>query len=164
MGAANGRATSSMNDRSFVDTNVLVYLFDADSPAKQARARQILEQDGGNVPLAGSRKGNSYLVLSTQVLQEFYVTVTRKLGVPLAPEVAVEATRRFAELHLVYIDAQLIFNAIALSQRHTVSMWDGLILQAALDGGCTRLLTEDLHDGWNLDGLRIENPFKDLSD
>ncbi len=154
-----------MTDRSFVDTNVLVYLFDADSPTKQARAREILEGDGGNVPLGGSRgRNNSYLVLSTQVLQEFYVTVTRKLGVPLAPEVAFEATRRFAELHVVYIDAQLVFNAIALSQRHTVSMWDGLILQAALDSGCTRLLTEDLHDGWILDGLRVENPFKDLSD
>ena len=109
-----------MTARSFVDTNVLVYLFDADSPAKQARARKILEQDSGNVP-AGRSPGeaSSYLVLSTQVLQEFYVTVTRKLGVPLTPEVALEATKHFAQLHLVYIDAQLIFNAIALSQRHT---------------------------------------------
>ena len=154
-----------MIDRCFVDTNVLVYLFDADSPAKQARARQILEQDAGNNPMGESRsKTGSYLVLSTQVLQEFYVTVTRKLGVPLAPEIAFEATRRFAQLHLVYIDARLIFDAIALSQHHKVSMWDGLILQAALDGGCRRLLTEDLHDGWNLDGLQVENPFKDLSD
>ncbi len=153
-----------MIDRTFVDTNVLVYLFDADSPDKQVRARQILELDGGNVLPGRSRgKSSSYLVLSTQVLQEFYVTVTRKLGVPLEPEVAHEATRRLAQLHLVYIDAQLTLDAIALSRRHTVSMWDGLILQAALDGGCTRLLTEDLHDGWDLDGLRVENPFRDLS-
>ncbi len=142
-----------MKDRTFVDTNVLVYLFDADSPDKQVRARQILEQDGAR----------SYLVLSTQVLQEFYVTVTRKLGVPLAPETALAVTKRFAELHIVHIDARLVLDAIALSQRHTVSMWDGLILQAALGSGCTRLLTEDLHHGWDLDGLRVENPFKDLS-
>lgn len=143
-----------MSDRVFVDTNVLVYLFDADSPVKQTRAREILEQDGGS----------SYLVLSTQVLQEFYVTVTRKLGTPLAPEAALEVTKRFAQLHIVYIDTQLVFDAIALSQRHTVSMWDGLILQAALNAGCSRLLTEDLHTGWNLDGLRIENPFEGLND
>ncbi len=145
---------SALHRRCFVDTNVLVYLFDAGAPAKQARAREVLEGDGGA----------SFLVLSTQVLQEFYVTVTRKLGVPLAPGVALEATKRFAQLHLVYIDAQLIFDAIALSRRHTVSMWDGLILQAALDGGCSRLLTEDLHDGWDLGGLRVENPFQDLDD
>ena len=58
----------------------------------------------------------------------------------------------------------MVFEAVALSQRHTVSMWDALILQAAIDGGCTRLLTEDLHDGWDLQGLQVENPFRDLSD
>ena len=143
-----------MTDRSFLDTNVLVYLFDADSPRKQARAREILEDDGSSY----------FLVLSTQVLQEFYVTVTRKLAVPLAPDVALEAMRRFAQLHVVYIDTPMIFDAVALSQTHTVSMWDGLILQAAIDGGCNRLLTEDLHHGWNLHGLRVENPFRDLND
>ena len=143
-----------MKDRSFVDTNVLVYLFDADSPNKQSRAREILEQDGAG----------SYLVLSTQVLQEFYVTVTRKLGVPLAPEVAFQATKRFAQLHLVHIDAQMLFDGIALSRKHTVSMWDGLILQAAIDSACCRLLTEDLQDGWDLGGLVVENPFRDLGD
>ncbi len=153
-----------MINRTFVDTNVLVYLFDDDAPAKQARAREILESDAINLPPGRTGEGtHSFLVLSTQVLQEFYVTVTRKLSVSLTPEVALEATRRFAQLHLIHIDAQLIFGAIALSQRHTVSMWDGLILQAALDSGCKRLLTEDLHDGWDLDGLKIENPFKDLA-
>ena len=143
-----------MKDRVFVDTNVLVYLFDADAPEKQARAREVFERDSAHC----------YLVLSTQVLQEFYVTVTRKLAEPLAPTAALEATRRLAQLHLVYIDAQLVFDAIALSQKHVVSMWDGLILQAAKDSACARLLTEDLHDGWELDGLRVENPFQDLSD
>ncbi len=143
-----------MPDRSFLDTNVLVYLFDADAPAKQARAREILAQDSRG----------SYLVLSTQVLQEFYVTATRKLAVPLPPEVALEAVKRFAQLHVVYVDTQMVFGAIALSQSHTVSMWDGLILQAAIDSGCSRLLTEDLHDGWDLHGLKVENPFRDLSD
>ena len=143
-----------MADRTFLDTNVLVYLFDADAPGKQTRAREILREDGGG----------SYLALSTQVLQEFYVTATRKLAVPLPPETAHEAVKRFAQLHVVHIDTQMIFDAIALSQDHTVSLWDSLILRAAVDSGCQRLLTENLHDGWNLHGLRVENPFKDLSD
>ena len=62
-----------MSGRAFFDTNVLVYLFDSDSPAKQARAREVFESEG--------RAGN--VVISTQVLQEFYVAVTRKLGKPL---------------------------------------------------------------------------------
>ena len=151
---AGGRATSSMIDRTFVDTNVLIYLFDTDAPGKQARAREILEQDGSG----------SYLVVSTQVLQEFYVNATRKLAVPLSPDVALKAVQRFAQLHVVYVDTPMIFGAIALSQKHTVSMWDGLILQAAIDSACTRLLTEDLHHGWDLHGLRVENPFRDLND
>lgn len=142
-----------MPDRTFVDTNVLVYLFDADSPDKQAKAREILEQD----------KQSSHLVLSTQVLQEFYVTVTRKLAVPLASDDALEAVKRFAKLHVVYADVQTVLDAIALSQRHTISMWDGLILQAAINSGCGRLLTEDLHDGWELHGLKVENPFGSVS-
>ncbi len=140
-----------MSDRKFVDTNVLVYLFDNDEPNKQARAREVLAEEGG----AGR------LVLSTQVLQEFYVTVTRKLGVPLSPQAALEATKRLTQFHIVHPDSQMVLDAIALCQQKTVSLWDALILQAALNGGCTHLLTEDLHDGWVLDGLRVENPFKE---
>ena len=141
-----------MSDRKFVDTNVLVYLFDADAPEKQARAKQILELDG----VGGD------LVLSTQVLQEFYVTVTRKLETPVAPREALELTRLLSALYVVQTDTQMILDAIVFSQRHVISLWDGLILQAALQAGCKRLLTEDLQDGWTVQGLRIENPFREI--
>ncbi len=137
----------------FVDTNVFVYLFDGDAPAKQEKAREILEVAG--------RSGR--LALSTQVLQEFYVTVTRKLGDPLSELEALDTVRRLSAFHVVQIDAPMVVDSIELSQRHQTSLWDGLIIQAALSAGCARLLTEDLQDGWVVKGLRVENPFRGLS-
>ncbi|MCP4664067.1 MAG: PIN domain-containing protein [bacterium] len=142
-----------MSDRTFIDTNVLVYRFDKDTPGKQARARQVLDTEG----LRGK------LVLSTQVLQEFYVTVTRKLARPLEETAALEATRHLMALHVVQVDVDLISSAIVLSQDHKTSLWDALIIEAARRAGCRKLLTEDLQDGWKIDGLEIVNPFRDLS-
>jgi len=141
-----------MNGKAFVDTNVLVYLFDGDAPQKQQRAREVLSAEG-----AGGT-----LVLSTQVLQEFYVSVTRKLGVPLAPSEAIEHTRRFATLPVVLIDTQLILAATRLSRDHKISLWDALILRAAETASCERLLTEDLQDGWSVLGVTVKNPFQGL--
>ena len=86
----------------FFDTNVLVYLFDADSPDKRKKARALFQKhaEGGD------------MLLSTQVLQEFYVAVTRKLARPLDASAAAEAVRSFAELPLVQIDSALILSAI----------------------------------------------------
>lgn len=140
-----------MSDKAFVDTNVLVYLFDADEPQKQTRAQSLLETEG----VTGD------LVLSTQVLQELYVTVTRKLAEPLPPERAFGVIRGFTTaMSVLGIDAQMVLDAIALSRQHVISLWDALIVQAALSAGCKRLLTEDLQDGWVVKGLRVENPFR----
>jgi predicted nucleic acid-binding protein len=139
-----------MSGRTFLDTNVLVYLFDQDAPAKQAQARRILADEGAE----------GTLILSTQVLQEFYAAVTRKLTPPLPPEVAQRAVEHFSQLHVVPNDTRLVLEAIALSRKHAVSIWDALIVQAALRAGCTRLLTDDLHAGWEVLGLRVENPFE----
>ena len=141
-----------MNARVFLDTNVLVYLYDEDAPAKQARAAFLLKEYGPS--------GAAFL--STQVLQEFYVTVTRKLAKPLAKDRALAAVRNFAQLPTVRIDVSTILAAIQLSQDHQVSFWDGLIIRSALDAGCTRLFTEDLQSGRQLGGLRIENPFTSM--
>jgi predicted nucleic acid-binding protein len=138
-----------MNDSVFVDTNVLVYLFDADSPEKQERARAILEIEGPS----------GRLVLSTQVLQEFFVSVTRKLKPPVPPSEAEAAARDLAALDVVEIEAPMVFRAISRSRRHTLSLWDALIVEAALARGCTRLLSEDLQDGRRFGGLVVENPF-----
>jgi predicted nucleic acid-binding protein len=141
---------SSMSDKTFLDTNVLVYRFDDDEPVKQARAREILDTEGPS----------DSLVLSTQVLQEFYVTVTRKLARPLSKDDAFEATRYLMELNVVSIDVGLVARAIELSQAHKISLWDALIIHSARQGGCQKLLTEDLHDGWMVEGLEISNPFR----
>ncbi len=135
--------------RSFFDTNVLVYLFDEDEPEKKARAQEIYGRE--------ARAGNA--VLSTQVLQEFYVNVTRKLSPPLPSEVAEERVRDFCRLSLVKIEAGMILSAVVRSREHTLSLWDALIIEAALKGGADRLLTEDLQHGQVIEGLRIENPF-----
>jgi predicted nucleic acid-binding protein len=97
--------------------------------------------------------------LSTQVLQEFYVNATRKLGRPLSPERAAARVRDLAKLPLVRVDPSLILAAITRSRSLGFSFWDALILEAVLSAGANHLLTEDLQHGQEIEGLRIENPF-----
>lgn len=136
--------------RVFFDTNVLVYLYDADAPDKKERARELFEREA----LAGR------LILSTQVLQEFYVTVTRKLAVPVEPKSAEDIVRNLSVFPVVSIDTDRILSAIGISRRYQSSFWDSLIIEAALTGGAERLLSEDLQDGQIIQGLIIENPFR----
>jgi predicted nucleic acid-binding protein len=138
-----------MSDRTFLDTNIVVYVFDDDSPERQARAAKILRADGEK----------SELVLSTQVLQEFYVAVTRKLERPLAEADALAAVRGLTQLTVTQVDPDMILSAIELSQTETISFWDALIVQAALSAGCRTLLTEDMQEGRRFGELRVENPF-----
>ena len=135
--------------RTFFDTNILIYLFDEDAPEKKNLAQELFERetDAGRA------------VLSTQVLQEFYVAVTRKLADPLSPEIAENVVRNFAELPLIQIDSTLIFTAIGKSRSLGFSFWDALIIAAALSGGAECLFTEDPQHGQSIDGMRIENPF-----
>jgi predicted nucleic acid-binding protein len=132
----------------FVDTNVFVYAFDVDEPDKQSRALELLE-----LAEPGA------LVTSTQVLGEFYVTVTRKLSTPLDPKQAVVEVQRIAPLAVVVIDRLLVLEATALASRHPISYWDALIVRAAGTAGCDRVLTEDLAAGETLAGVRVEDPF-----
>lgn len=134
---------------SFIDTNVLVYVYDDDEPAKQARARELLS----------SLARSSELVLSTQILQEFYVTMTRKLARPLAESDALDALREWSRLPVVQIDPLLILAAAVTSREAVVSFWDALVLEAAAAHGCERLLSEDLQDGFVHKGVKVENPF-----
>lgn len=141
-----------MTARRFVDTNVLVYLFDSDAPAKRERARELLATHGVE----------GRLVISTQVLQELFVTLTRKLAVPLAPAQALAVLDSLEELPVTTIDRPLVRSAAALSIGHRISLWDALIVEAARASGCRMLLTEDLQHGWEVAGLRVENPFRDV--
>ncbi|MDX1251707.1 MAG: PIN domain-containing protein [Gammaproteobacteria bacterium] len=135
--------------RSFFDTNVLVYLFDEDAPEKKAKAQALLRQE----------VGEGRATLSTQVLQEFYVAVTRKLAQPLPAEVAERAVRDLAALPLLQVDVSLIQAAIRRCRKSGFSFWDALVIETALAGGVARLLTEDLQHGQVIDGMKVENPF-----
>jgi len=134
--------------RTFVDTNVLGYMFDPRDPAKQAKAQSAVT---GFLP--------AELVLSTQVLQEFYWTATRKLDPPLAPEAAAGVVADLSLNRVVVLTPPVILQAIARGVNDRISFWDALIVEAALSAGCDRLLTEDLQHGRTFDTLRVENPF-----
>lgn len=137
-----------MTDRSFVDTNVWVYAVDRDEPAKQAVARALL-----------APSNDADLVVSTQVLGEFYVTVTRKLAAPLAPAQARQLVDRMRQLPVATLDADQVAEAIAGSRAWGISYWDALIVVAAASSGCARVLSEDLADGATYGRVRVDNPF-----
>ena len=140
-----------MTGKPFLDTNILVYAFDSADPGKQRSAWDILE----------GRVFDDQPVISTQVIQEFYVTVVRKLPVPLEEKRALEACNQLALFPVVQIDKDMVLSAVRLSQRHGFSLWDSLVLEAARNGGCSVVVTEDLQAGFELDGLRVVNPFSD---
>ncbi len=136
-------------DRVFVDTNVLIYAHDLDAGDKREQARRLLAD------LWASGQG----VLSTQVFQEFYVNVTRKIAHPLARSTAREIIRNYAVWHVVAPGPVEVAEASALEERHQLSFWDAMILVAAREGGATVLSTDDLSHGQVIEGIRIENPF-----
>jgi predicted nucleic acid-binding protein len=131
----------------FFDTNILVYTVDTGEPLRQAQAREIL---------AKALLGRT-LMLSTQVLLEFYNTMLRRKLV--SPQDAVELMRLWTEHEVVNSSADMLFRAFALHQSRRWSVWDSLIVQAALDAGCTTLYTEDLQHGLRIGELEIVNPF-----
>ena len=135
--------------RVFVDTNVLVYLFDADEPAKQQLARDVV----GELMRTGT------LVLSSQVLSELYVTITRKLAYPLDPESALRALGDLAVYPVVAIDAALVQRAAARSTAEQVTYWDALILEAAVEAGADVVYSEDLQHGRTYQGVSVVDPF-----
>lgn len=142
-----------MTGRSFVDTNVVVYAVD-ENPADRAKHDAAVE-------LLADQPEN--LVLSTQVLQEFYHVVTRKLAKPLDARRAAAAVRALTKLDVVGSDAELVLAAIEASQSAQISVWDALIVAAASLAQCERILTEDLADGQTIHGLRVENPFRHIN-
>ncbi len=136
-----------MSERVFIDTNVLVYADDLDAGIKNEVARRVLRE-----VLAG---GNG--VVSTQILQEFFVIATRKLGVD--PEIARRKVELLSALDVVRIEVDEILAAIDLHRLHTISFWDALIVRGAAAAGCARLLSEDLQHGRTIAGVKIQNPF-----
>jgi predicted nucleic acid-binding protein len=133
----------------FVDTNVLLYAHDAGETVKQPIARALLEE------LWADRSG----VLSTQVLQEFYVVATRKFDPPMSRSAARELVVLYSTWSVVQVDVELIVDATTLEERASLSFWDALVVEAARRAGATRLVTEDLQGGRRIAGILIEDPF-----
>lgn len=133
----------------FVDTNVLVYARDASEPRKQPRATEWL----AHLWRTGSGR------VSLQVLQEYYVTVTQKLRPGLDRERARRDVRRLLVWRPLPIDVSVVERAWMVQDRFGLSLWDGMILAAARLTGCDSVLTEDLQDELDLDGIRVVNPF-----
>ena len=137
---------SFMSGKVFLDANILVYAQDAGSPEKQRKSRQVIEE------LAASGDG----VISTQVMQEFYVAATRKLKVqPLAAKGVLKA---FAVFEIVQVTPELIQEAIDCSILNELSFWDSLILAAAAAAGCSTAYSEDLNTGQTILGVKVQNP------
>ena len=140
-----------MSAEVFIDTNVLVYQIDARDPRKQAIAEHIVRQ----ALLTGDG------CISFQVVQEWLNTVTRKAAIPLGlPQAQASLDTVLAPLCAVSTSVGLYRRALDLQQRWQFSFYDSLIVAAALESGCTRLLSEDLQHGQRIESLVIENPFK----
>ena len=137
-----------MSARSFFDTNVLVYTDDKSAPAKQRRALELVAEH--------RRAGTG--VVSLQVLQEYFVAATRKLHVDV--RTARRKVELLAEFEVVTPGVPDVLAAIDLHLLHGFPFWDALILHGARQAGCRVLLSEDLQDARQLDGLRVVNPFR----
>jgi predicted nucleic acid-binding protein len=137
-----------MPGRTFLDTNVLVYAQDARVPAKRLKSRRIVEE------LAQSVDG----VISTQVMQEFYVATTTKLGV--APLAAKAILKTFNVFDVIQVSPALIQEAIDCSILNQLSFWDSLIVASAASAGCSTLLSEDLADGQTILGVTVRDPYR----
>ncbi|HET8701115.1 MAG TPA: PIN domain-containing protein [Nitrococcus sp.] len=139
-----------MTARYFVDTNVLVYARDSSEPDKQRLASQWLRA------LWQNRNG----CLSFQVLKEYYLVVTQRLSQGMTAEEARADIRDLLAWEPVVMDTAVLENAWLAQDRFRFSWWDALIVAAAQRAGCRYLLTEDLQNGQNLDGVTVLNPFE----
>lgn len=131
----------------FVDTNVLVHAFDDAEPTKQATARALIER------LGREQRG----LLSTQVLLELFNTLRRRFKV--SARTASLMTAAFCEWPTVDADASLVLRAMARATEDQLSIWDAMMVEAALCGGATTLFTEDMQIGRQFGPLSLHNPF-----
>ena len=136
-----------MAGKVFIDANVFIYAQDNGSPTKQRRSREVIRE------LIEAGEG----VTSTQVLQEFYVAATRKLGVE--PMAADAVLKTFGVFEIVQVTPALIHDAVGCSILNGINFWDALVIAAAAAAGCSTILTEDLNPGQNILGVKVQNPF-----
>lgn len=138
-----------MRADSFVDTNVLVYAAAGRDTEETKREKALKLIEGEDIGI------------SAQVLQEFYVVVTRKIEVPLRPDEALEWIELLQVFPCLPIDANLVKIAAEISERFEISYWGGAIVAATEALGAKTLYTEDLNDGQKYGLVQVRNPFRD---
>ena len=136
--------------REFFDTNVIVYMHDDDAPAKRDVARRIVKD--AFIKNTG--------VVSGQVLGETYVTLTRKIGIPVND--ALEEIRRCSRFRVIEITSNLVLRAIEIQSEYGLSYWDSLVIAAAEFASCDIVWSEDLNDGQRYGSVTVRNPFAEL--
>jgi predicted nucleic acid-binding protein len=140
-----------MSDKTFVDTNILIYAHDVDAKGKHETAKSVLRE------LWSQRTG----ALSTQVLQEFYVNVTRKIAKPLSKAEARLVVNSYSIWCTEITPAELVA-AFRIEDESRIGFWDALIVASAAKAGTARILSEDLNAQQMIAGIRVENPFAHL--
>ena len=133
----------------FIDTNILVYAYDASAGEKHKKALEIMENlwDSGNG------------IISSQVLQEFFVNVTKKISKPLNVIATKEIVKDLLKWKTVIINGEIILEAIDIHTQQKLSFWDSMIIVSAIGGGADTILSEDLSDKQVIRGITIKNPF-----
>ena len=137
-----------MTVKIFVDTNVLVYAYDRGAGSKGDRAQAILEE------LWDEGSG----ILSTQVLQEFYVNVRRKAKKPISIKSARGLVEDYLSWNPIINDGASMLGAIDVERRYKLSFWESLIIVAAHKGDASVLLSEDFNDGQKFGAVQVKNP------
>ena len=137
-------------DKTFIDTNIIIYAYDVTAGKKHETARKIITE------LWDSGLG----VISTQVLQEFFVNVVQKIPKPIDKQQAKEIVRDFLKWHVVVNTGNSIIEAIDISLKFGYSFWDSMTIEAAITGGAAVLISEDLQEGQVISGVAVRNPFK----
>ena len=138
-----------MKDKVFIDTNILIYAHDLDAGPKHDLAISITEK------IWEDKTG----IISTQVIQEFYVNVTRKIPNPITPVLARGIILSYFSWHVEAIEPHTILLASEIEERYVLSFWDSLIIATASQSNAEKILTEDLNHGQVIEGVLIENPF-----
>ena len=137
-----------MSDKFFVDTNILIYAYDTEAGNKHESCKSIIRELWND--------GNG--VISTQVMQEFYVNVTRKIPKTLSFEQAQRILTQYEAWQVETIDAPLVNFASKIQERNQLSFWDSLIIATAVQGNVKILYSEDLNVGQIIEGIEIVNP------
>lgn len=135
--------------RVFLDSNIIIYAYDLSAGEKNNIAKETL------VSLWNSQRG----VVSTQVLQELFVALTKKIPKPLDAESAKQIVNDLLKWDVIVNDGESILEAIEIHLKYKYSFWDSMIIEAAIQSGADLLLSEDLSDGQIINGLTIKNPF-----